>query len=99
MKALQEPTVYYHDLQTSSGGSSMCNHAEQEKGTFQQLEIYKHDYAQQWLKERFSNLTVLNSHKEGTAKNAPLPPHLNVGGHRPLHLKNCSPGPVGGFNS
>ena len=42
MKGLQEPTV-----QTSTGGSCMCNQAQQEKGTFQRLEIYKHDSAQQ----------------------------------------------------
>ena len=47
MKASQELTVQYHDLQTSSGGSSMYNHAQQEKGTFQRLEIYKHDSSQQ----------------------------------------------------
>ena len=40
MKGLQEPTV-----QTSTGGSCMCNQAQQEKGTFQRLEIYKHDSA------------------------------------------------------
>ena len=34
-------------LQTSTGGSCMCNQAQQEKGTFQQREIYKHDSAQQ----------------------------------------------------
>ena len=42
MKGLQEPTV-----QTSTGGSGMCNQAQQEKGTFQRLEIYKHDSAHQ----------------------------------------------------
>ena len=42
MKGSQEPTV-----QTSIGGSCMCNQAQQEKGTFQWLEIYKHDSAQQ----------------------------------------------------
>ena len=47
MKGLQEPTVSYHDLRTASGGSIMCNHVQQEKGTFQRLEIYKHDSAQQ----------------------------------------------------
>ena len=47
LKALQEPTVLYHDLQTSSGGFSMCNHPQQEKDTFQRLEIYEHDSAQQ----------------------------------------------------
>ena len=41
----------YHDLQTSNGGFSMCNYAQQEKGTFQRLEIYEHDTAQQWLKK------------------------------------------------
>ena len=46
MKGLQEPTV-----QTSTGGSCMCNQPQQEKGTFQRLEIYKHDSAQQWLKK------------------------------------------------
>ena len=45
MKGLQEPTV--QTLQTSIGGSCMCNQAQQEKGTFQRLEIYKHDSAQQ----------------------------------------------------
>ena len=48
---LQEPTMQYHDLQTSSSGSSMCNHAQQEKGTFQWHEIYQHDSAQQLLKK------------------------------------------------
>ena len=42
MKGLQEPAA-----QTSTGGSCMCNQAQQEKGTFQRLEIYKHDSAQQ----------------------------------------------------
>ena len=42
IKGLQEPTV-----QTSTGGSCMCNQAQQEKGTFQRLEIYKDDSAQQ----------------------------------------------------
>ena len=36
-------------------------------------------------KERFSNLTVLNSHKERTAKFAPNP--------RPLHFKRGGIGP------
>ena len=39
---MQEPIV-----QTSIGGSCMCNQAQQEKRTFQRLEIYKHDSAQQ----------------------------------------------------
>ena len=47
MKGLLEPTVYYHDLHTSTGGSWMCNQAQQEKGTFPQVEIYKHDSGQQ----------------------------------------------------
>ena len=38
-------------MQNSTGGSCMCNHAQQEKGSIQQLEIYKHDSAQQWLKK------------------------------------------------
>ena len=42
LKGLQEPTV-----QTSTGGSCMCNQPQQEKGTFQRLEIYKDDFAQQ----------------------------------------------------
>ena len=46
VKGSQEPTV-----QTSTGGSCMCNQAQQEKGTFQRLKIYKHDSAQQWLKK------------------------------------------------
>ena len=45
VKGLQEPAV-----QTSTDGSCMCNQAQQEKGTFQRLKIYKHDSAQQWLK-------------------------------------------------
>ena len=53
----------------------MCNHDQQEKGTFQRLEIHEHDSAQQLLKtERSNNLTVLNSHKERTAKFALSPP-------------------------
>ena len=40
MKGLQEPTV-------QTGGSCMCSQSRQEKGTFQRLEIYKHDSAQQ----------------------------------------------------
>ena len=47
MKGLQEPTVLYHDLQTSTGGSCVCNQAQQEKGTFEPPEIYKHDFARQ----------------------------------------------------
>ena len=46
MKWLREPTV-----QTSTDGSCMCNQAQQEKDTFQWLEIYKHDSAQQVLKK------------------------------------------------
>ena len=42
VKGLQEPTV-----QTSTGESCMFNKAQQEKRTFQRLEIYKHDSAQQ----------------------------------------------------
>ena len=34
-------------LQTSTGGSCMCNQAQQEKGTFQWFEIYKYDSAGQ----------------------------------------------------
>ena len=53
-----------------------------------------------WLRstmtqERFSNLKVLNSQKERTAKFA-LPPHqyhFKRGGHRPPYFKNCSEGP------
>ena len=41
MKGLQEPAV-----QTSTGGSCMCNQPQQEKGTFQRHEIYKDDSAQ-----------------------------------------------------
>ena len=42
-------------------------------------------------KERFSNLTGLNSHKERTAKLAPTPPppHFKRGGHRPHSLKTA----------
>ena len=43
MEGLQEPTV-----QTSTGGSCMRNQAQLEKGTFQRLEIFKHDSAQQY---------------------------------------------------
>ena len=43
MEGLLEPTV-----QTSTGGSCMRNQAQQEKGTFQRLEIIKHDSAQQY---------------------------------------------------
>ena len=48
------------------------------------------------------SLTVLNCYKERTAKFAPLqppPPPLKVHGHSPPHVKNRSPGPLGGFNS
>ena len=46
------------------------------------------------IKERFSNLTVLNSHKERTAKLAPTPlVHFKRGGHRPPQFKNCSADP------
>ena len=49
-------------------------------------------------KERFSNLTVLNSRKERTVKLAPtrpppLPLHFKRGGHRPPQFKNCSADP------
>ena len=45
-------------------------------------------------KERFSNLTVLNSHRERTVKlaptrPAPLPLHFKRGGHRPHSLKTA----------
>ena len=48
-------------------------------------------------KERFSNLTVLNSHKERTARFTPTPPprlHFKRGGHRAPLFKKCSAGPV-----
>ena len=45
--------------------------------------------------EGFSNLTVLNSHKERTAKFAhPHHPHFKRGGNWPPHFKNCSVGPA-----
>ena len=45
--------------------------------------------------EGFSNLTVLNSHQEGTAKFAhPHHPHFKRGGSWPPHFKNCSVGPA-----
>ena len=69
MRELQEPTV-----QTSTGGSCMCNQAQQEKRTFQRLEIYKHESAQQWIKKGSVIWQFLNSHKERTAKLAPNPP-------------------------
>ena len=47
MKALKEPSIMIPDLQTSIGKSCMCNLAQQEKGTLQLLEIYKHNSAQQ----------------------------------------------------
>ena len=38
--------------------------------------------------ERFSNLTVLNRHKERRDKfDPPPPPHITGGGHRPLYCK------------
>ena len=43
--------------------------------------------------EKLGNLTVLNSHKERTAKFAHHAPHFKRGGHRPPHAKNCSAGP------
>ena len=53
-----------------------------------------------WLRstmtqERFSNLKVLNSQKERTAKFSPPPHHHHFkrGGHRPPYFKNCSAGP------
>ena len=74
----------------------MCNHAQQEKSTFQWLEIYEITLLDNGSRKVQSNLTVLNSHKERTAKFAL--PHLNVGGHWPTDIKNCFPGPVRGFN-
>ena len=44
-------------------------------------------------KERFSNMTVLNSHKGENSLPTPAP-HFKRGGHRPPHFKNCSAGPV-----
>ena len=73
----------------------MCNQAQQEKGTFQGLKFINMSPLNNDLKERFSNLTVLNRHNEKTAKFAPTLPHFHFkrGGHPPLHFKNCSPGP------
>ena len=57
-------------------------------------------YRLTWLRstmtqEGFSNLTVLNSHKERTAKFVhPLHPHFKKGGNWPPHFKNCSVGPA-----
>ena len=76
-----------YSLQASTGGSCTCNQAQQEKGTFQRREIYKHDPAQQWLKKGSVYLAVLNSHKERTAQippPPPTPPHFKRGGPRTL---------------
>ena len=63
MNELQGPSEDL-DLQTSYGESLLCNQALQEKGPFQRLEIYKHTWHRSTMtQERFSNLTVLNSHK------------------------------------
>ena len=76
MNDLQEPQKI-HYLQTPYGESLLCNQALQEKGPFQRLEIYKHAWLRSTMtQERFSNLTVLNSHKERTAKS--LIPHTHT---------------------
>ena len=63
MNELQGPSEDL-DLQTPYGESLLCNQALQEKGPFQRLEIYKHAWLRSTMtQERFSNLTVLNSHK------------------------------------
>ena len=70
MNDLQEPQKI-HYLQTPYGESLLCNQALQKKGPFQRLEVYKHAWLRSTMThERFSNLTVLNSHKlkERTAK-------------------------------
>ena len=74
MKGLKEPTV-----QTSTGGSCLCNQAQQEKGTFQWLEIYLHDSAQQ---------------RENSQICPYPPPHFKRGARLPPHFKNCFVGPV-----
>ena len=43
--------------------------------------------------EKLGNLTVLNSHKERTAKFAHHAPHFKKGGHRSPHAKNLLCGP------
>ena len=53
-----------HDLQTSYGEFLLCNQAQQEKGPFQRLEIYKYTWLRLTMtQERFSNLTVLNNRR------------------------------------
>ena len=87
MKGLQEPTVWYHDLQTSTGGSCMCNQARQEKSTFQRLEIFKHDSAQQWLKKG-SALQQSDSSKQPQRENSQICPSP------PATSKRWSPAPA-----
>ena len=70
-------SVILLDVQTSTGGSCMCSQAQQETTMTQ---------------ERLGNLTVLNSHKERTAKFAPHP-HFKRGGQSPPDSKNCSTAP------
>ena len=93
-----------HDLQTPYGESLLWNQVQQEKGPFQRVEIYKHAWLRSTMtQERFNNLTVLNSHKERTAKSPP-PPFPNTHSHtytfelalvhRPPHFWKCSAGRV-----
>ena len=64
-----------------------------ERSFFQPLEIYKHAWLRSTItQERFSNLTVLNSHKERTAKS--LIPHTHTHTSKevvtgPLTFKNA----------
>ena len=94
------------DLQTPYGESLLWNQVQQEKGPFQRVEIYKHAWLRSTMtQERFNNLTVLNSHKERTAKSPhppPLPQHTHSHTYtfelalvrRPQHFWKCSSGRV-----
>ena len=77
-------------------GSCMCNQTQQEKGTFQRREIYKHQSAQQWPQK---GSVLSDSSKQPQRENSqicpspsllPPPPHYKRDSHRPPHFKKCS---------
>ena len=87
MEGLLEPTV-----QTSTGGSCMAIRLSRRKVLFSGLKFLNMTRLNN-TKERFSNMTVLNSHKRENSPPNPAP-HFKRGSHRPPHFKNCSAGPV-----
>ena len=81
MKGLQEPTVWYHDLQTSTGGSCACNQAQQEKGTFQPPEIH----SSRRILIRLRAVSLLSWSVEQSARDTQMTTRVTEGARRERH--------------